>query len=124
MTLANWISLALALFGVLSLLAGSVVVVRSSYRKATDKEREEYISALEDRNKLLEATVERQTTEIEKATAKIESVKADYYETQGRMKFLTELVMGRCPRCEIDPKSGGCKFCTFGLLYGKEGNKG
>lgn len=124
MTFPAWLNLTLALFGVLSLLTGAVVIVRSKYRKATDEEREDYIKALEDRNKLLEATVTRQEKEIEKAAAALKDAERHYHELRGSLNTVAALAMGRCPHFDLDPESGGCVHCDRGLYYGKEGKKG
>jgi hypothetical protein len=109
--------------GIAGILGAALAVFRSSYRKGIQKEREEYIAALEDRNKLLEATVERQTKELDRASSRLDDAQAKYHELKGSLNTVAALAMGRCPHFEINEETGGCLHCTRGLFYGKEGKK-
>lgn len=120
MNLPDWFAVAGTVLGVVGIVVAAIAVAFSRWRKATNAEREEYIAAIEDRNTLLEDTVERLTGDLAKAAEKYEQVQRDYHETQGQLKFMAQLVMGRCPNCEIDPDTGGCKHCALRLIYGQK----
>lgn len=120
----DWFGLSGTLLGIIGIVAAAAAVWRSTYRRQTDKNREDYISSLEDRNKLLEATVERQEKELDKATARLDDAQKNYHELRGSLNTVAALAMGRCPYFELNEESGGCVHCDRGLYYGKEGKKG
>jgi hypothetical protein len=119
-----WVGLLGGALGIAGILGAALAVFRSSYRKGIQREREDYIDALEDRNKLLEATVERQTRELDKASARLDEAQKRYYELRGSLNTVAALAMGRCPHFDLDEETGGCTHCNRGLFYGKEGKKG
>lgn len=95
-------------------VAGAFAYLTSRYRKAADVEKDKYIAALEARNEFLENTNERHERD---QTA----MKLELSELRGQVGFLKELVLGRCPRAELDEVSGGCRHCALGMAYGKGG---
>lgn len=87
---------------------GAVAVLRSRYRVATDNEREKYIGALEARNKLLEDENARTREEMR-------ALEKEHHELRGQFRFLSQLVLGKCPLAEIDPDTGACIHCEMKL---------
>lgn len=90
------------------------VYLTSRYRKAADAEKDKYIAVLEARNQFLESTNQRHEQD---QTA----MKKELYELRGQVKFLRDLVLGRCPHADLDEETGGCRNCAFGMAYGQGG---
>lgn len=114
MTIPIWLSILAFVFGSLGALGGAVAILRSRYREQTDTEREKYITALEERSRFLDEAHAQATTELEKT-------KRQLHNLEGKVCFLTELILKQCRRAEIDPSTGGCRFCAKGMAYGQGG---
>lgn len=114
MTLLQWAQLVSYVILAIVAILGAALYLTSRYRKAADAERERYITALEDRNKLLEAENSQKDKDIQELRCEIRELK-------GRFGTLQDLVLRRCPSAEPDPDTGGCRFCSKGLQYGKAG---
>ena len=87
---------------------GALAVLRSRYRIATDQEREKYIGALEARNTLLEE-------ENARTRGEMKALEKEHHELRGQFRFLSQLVLGKCPLAEIDPDTGACIHCAMKL---------
>ena len=110
-----WLQIFSVIFGGVCVVAGAAAVIWSRYRRQTDVEREKYISALEERNKFLEADSIRRDKE-QKDTER------SLYELQGKVHTLQEMILRQCRHAEIDPVTGGCRNCALGMAYGQGGN--
>lgn len=114
MTLLQWAQLVgVIVVAIVAVLLAAVYFV-SRYRKAADAERERYITALEDRNRFLEQQNDDKDKEVQE-------LKCEMRELRGQFKVLQDLVLLRCPQSEKDDVSGGCRWCSKGLQYGKAG---
>ena len=109
-----WLSILSFAFGGVCALGGAAAVIWSKYRQQTDAEREKLIVALTERNKFLEADKARSAQEREEDRRML-------HQLEGKVRMLQELVLRQCPRAEIDPESGGCTHCAFGMAYGQGG---
>lgn len=94
------------IIGAVAVVAAAVVYLMSRLRRATDEQRREYIEALEDRNRQLEEEVAQLRDRVAK--------------TEGSLGTLTDVVLRQCRSAEMDPGTGGCRWCTKGLRYGQE----
>ena len=100
--------------GAIVALTVAFVYLTSRYRKAADAEKDKYIAALEARNQFLEEDKERRDREQEK-------VRRELHTLEGKVATLQELVLRQCRQAEIDPQTGGCRFCAKGMAYGQGG---
>jgi cell division protein FtsB len=107
------IEIAGIILGCVVALGLAFIYLSSRYRKASDAERDKYIDILEARNKHLEDTQNELCAEVQKLRDEIK-------ETNGRIAILTDLVLRQCRHAEIDPETGGCKFCRKSLYYGED----
>lgn len=123
-TWAAIIGIVSAVMGVAGVIGGAIAVARSKYRKTldqekddliktlrtgneeTERERNEYIEALKDRNRQLELALERQAREIKDFEKELQQV-------NGKLAFLSELVVGKCKNADIDPDTGMCRHCEL-----------
>lgn len=110
-----WLGIMAFVCGGLGALGASIAILRSRYRDQTDVEREKYISALESRNVFLEEMNARQAKDQD-------AMKRELSELTGWVKGLQALVLMRCQFAEIDPSTGGCRFCAKGMAYGQGGS--
>ena len=115
MNIPTWVTILVFIFGGLGTGGSAFAILRSRYRVQTDVEREKYISALEERNKFLEADSIRRDKE-QKDTER------SLYELQGKVHTLQEMILRQCRHAEIDPVTGGCRNCALGMAYGQGGN--
>lgn len=106
MSLPDWAAIVGWIVAGLIGFTGALAVLRSRYRVATDTEREKYIAALEARNKLLEEANGRQSAEMK-------ALEKAHHELRGQFRFLSQLVLGKCPLAEIDPETGACVHCAM-----------
>jgi hypothetical protein len=93
-------------------LAWLFAYLTSRYRKAADGEKDRYIVALQERNTLLEECNERQEAQIKDMRDRLARM-------DGKVGMLQDMVMRQCRCAEIDPATGGCRFCTQHLFYGR-----
>lgn len=114
MTPLQVMQLAGIVIGAIVVLGGATVYLTSRWRQATDEQRTEYIKALEDRNAQLEAEVERRDEEIERLNDRIDDL-------ERRVELVQDMVLRQCRYAEVDHDTGGCRFCTKGLQYGRGG---
>lgn len=98
------------------IVAGGIgfVYLTSRYRKAADAEKDKYIAALEARNTFLEEERDRFTKEQEQTKRRLHNL-------EGKVCMLQDLVLRQCRCAEIDPETGGCRFCAKGMAYGQGG---
>lgn len=101
----TWAAILGYVLGIAGAAGAALAVAFSKYRAKTNKEREDYITALEDRNHLLETINTRQAEELNE-------VKCQTSELKGQVQLLSQLVMGKCPWADIDPDSGRCRYCN------------
>lgn len=90
---------------------GASTYLASRFRKAADHEKDRYIGALEKRRDDLEVQVqdwEHRSSEMRDKIGRLEE----------RLLVLQDLVLMRCRNLEVDPETGGCRYCTRGLYYG------
>ena len=95
-------------------LTAAFVYLTSRYRRAADAEKDKYIAALEARNNFLEEERERFTKEQEQT-------KRQLHNLEGKVCMLQDLMLRQCRQAEIDPETGGCRFCAKGMAYGQGG---
>lgn len=109
-----WLSIFGLVLGGLGTLGASIAILRSRYRERTDLEREKYITALEERNKFLEEDKQRRDKDQAQLRDKIAQL-------EGKVQMLQDMILHQCPMAEIDPVTGGCRFCAKGMAYGQGG---
>lgn len=78
----------------------------SKYQRKLTADRERYVKSLEDQR----ALQEREHKEL----------RDKYNHLKGTVDFMERLLVGKCPGCEIDSETGGCRHCTRHLLYGQQ----
>jgi len=106
----TWAAIIGYIIGIAGAAGAGLAVAFSKYRAKTNREREDYIKALEDRNKLLETINARQTQELNE-------VKCQTSELKGQVQLLSQLVMGKCPWADIDPDNGRCRYCNRSPIF-------
>jgi hypothetical protein len=113
----TWAAILGYVLGIAGAAGAALAVAFSKYRAKTNKEREDYITALEDRNHLLETINTRQAEELNE-------VKCQTSELKGQVQLLSQLVMGKCPWADIDPDSGRCRYCNRSPAFGPDAHYG
>jgi len=109
----TWAAIIGYIIGIAGAAGAGLAVAFSKYRAKTNREREDYIKALKDRNELLETTNTRQAQELNE-------VKCQTSELKGQVQLLSQLVMGKCPWADIDPDSGRCRHCNRSATFGPD----
>ncbi len=96
--------------GTVAIIAGAVAVAfaafTSKYQRKLNTDRERYVKSLEDQR--------------EKQESEHKELRDKYNHLRGTVDLLERLLTGKCPDCEIDQASGGCRHCGRHRLYGQE----
>jgi hypothetical protein len=119
MTIPLWLSIFGFCLGAVGAVGGAWAVIHSRYREQTDKERDKYEAALENRTELLETENAAYRRELTETRAELASTREQVAELRGQVALLGQILSGRCKFYESDPATGGCMFCGKGLAYGE-----